>query len=197
MSVEVKVFEHDAFGRLCIFMRGGEDPRFAMKDVCKMLGINGFDAWNALDEGRKDIAYREVPGVTHATLITNSDGLDQLIAVSSHPRKEEMRGWIRDILRSGKRDTTGAVQHFKTTRMYKVGVVMHEMAPWFIARDVFNVLGILGNRIQIMDSIANEDKALVETDDNGFPIKLSVINVNGFRVLEEQGKMLKGCSCSD
>lgn len=196
MSVEVKVFEHAAFGRLRIFMRGGED-RFAMKDVCKMLGINRFDAWNALDEGRKDIAYREVQGVTHATLITDSDGLDQLIAVSSHPCKEEMRGWIRDSLRSSKSCTTGAVRHFQLMRMYKVGVVIHEREPWFIARDVFNVLGIVGNRCEIMDIVANEDKALVEADDNGFPVKLSVISVNGLRALEEQGKMLKGCSCSD
>lgn len=73
-----------------------------------------------------------------------------------------------------------------------MGVVIHEREPWFIARDVFNVLGVVGNRCEIMDIVANEDKALVETDDNGFPIKLSVISVNGLRVLEEQGKTLKG-----
>lgn len=190
MKSEVQMFVHEEFGKVRVFLVGGE-IRYALKDVCKMLGLNRFDVWDMIDAAGTGSVYRVTRGCTNtAALIITADGLDQLVTVSSHPRREEMRGWLRDVGRRVKSRTADIVQHFRVPRMYKVRVVMHERGVWFIAQDVCNVLGLFGDRVEMMDSIPDEDKAFVETDDNGVPVKLSVVNVKGLRVLEDLGKTI-------
>lgn len=95
-----KVFEHEKFGKIRIFVIDGE-IKFVAADVCRALEIkNPSDTVKkVLHDDEKGVDTIYTLGGPQKMLVVNEPGLYRLIFLSRKPEAEEMKRWVfHDVL---------------------------------------------------------------------------------------------------
>ena len=73
----------------------GDDPWFAAKDVCRVLGItNSRDAVSDLDADEKGVVFTDTRGGRQKLGIVSESGLYELIRRSEKPAAKRLFKWV-------------------------------------------------------------------------------------------------------
>lgn len=167
-----QTFENPEFGRVRATLHNG-DAWFVGKDVAEILGYSKHrDAIRKyVDESdRTDkLPIRDDLGRTQRPICVNESGVYSLIFPSKLPIAKRFRHWMtnevlpemhqsveNELAPSG----SSGIQIFENPEFGKVRVVEVAGEPWFVGKDVAEILGYSKARNAIAAHVDNSDKAL-------------------------------------
>lgn len=81
------------------------------------------------------------------------------------------------------------IQIFKNEQFGQVRVITKDGEPWFVAKDIANILGYSNSRKAIYDHVYTEDKGVTKCDTLGGSQELTTINESGLYSLIFGSKM--------
>lgn len=81
------------------------------------------------------------------------------------------------------------IQIFNNEQFGQVRVITKDGEPWFVAKDIANILGYSNSRKAIYDHVYTEDKGVTKCDTLGGSQELTTINENGLYSLIFGSKM--------
>lgn len=81
------------------------------------------------------------------------------------------------------------LQEFDNANFGSVRVILVDDAPWFVGKDVTNILGYRNSRKAIIDHVDDEDKGVTKCDTPGGAQELTIINESGLYSLILSSKM--------
>lgn len=168
-------------------VREGE-PWFVAADVSTCLSIR--DAYNAvrgLDGDEKATHIMSTPGGTQCMTIINESGLYTLIMTSRKPEAQRFRKWVTSevlpaIRKTGKYETAPVQQvpqsfpGHSTPFLFEghqVRTVVKDSEPWFVAKDVAEVLGYSNPQKAIRDHCKGVNETV--TPSAGGPQTVNII----------------------
>lgn len=85
--------------------------------------------------------------------------------------------------------TTSSLQTFSNSEFGDVRVIMQDGEPWFVGKDVAEILGYSNTRKALADHVDEEDKGVTKCDTLGGVQDLTVINESGLYSLILSSKM--------
>lgn len=171
-SNNTQTFENPEFGRVRATLHNG-DAWFVGKDVAEILGYSKHrDAIRKyVDESdRTDkLPIRDDLGRTQRPICVNESGVYSLIFPSKLPIAKRFRHWMTnevlpEMHQSVETEPTpsgsSGIQIFENPEFGKVRVVDVDGEPWFVGKDVAEILGYSKARNAIAAHVDNSDKAL-------------------------------------
>ena len=171
-SNNTQVFNNPEFGRVRATMHNG-DAWFVGKDVAEILGYSKHrDAIRKyVDESdRTDkLPIRDDLGRTQRPICVNESGVYSLIFPSKLPIAKRFRHWMTnevlpEMHQSVENEPTpsgsSGIQIFENPEFGKVRVVEVAGEPWFVGKDVAEILGYSKARNAIAAHVDESDKAL-------------------------------------
>ncbi len=167
-----QTFENPEFGRVRATLHNG-DAWFVGKDVAEILGYSKHrDAIRKyVDESdRTDkLPIRDDLGRTQRPICVNESGVYSLIFPSKLPIAKRFRHWMTnevlpEMHQSVENEPTPSrssrIQIFESPEFGKVRVVDVDGEPWFVGKDVAEILGYSKARNAIAAHVDESDKAL-------------------------------------
>ena len=167
-----QTFENPEFGRVRATLHDG-DAWFVGKDVAEILGYSKHrDAIRKyVDESdRTDkLPIRDDLGRTQRPICVNESGVYSLIFPSKLPIAKRFRHWMTnevlpEMHQSVENEPTpngsSGIQIFENPEFGKVRVVEVAGEPWFVGKDVAEILGYSKARNAIAAHVDDSDKAL-------------------------------------
>lgn len=167
-----QTFENPEFGRVRATLHNG-DAWFVGKDVAEILGYSKHrDAIRKyVDESdRTDkLPIRDDLGRTQRPICVNESGVYSLIFPSKLPIAKRFRHWMTnevlpEMHQSVETEPTpsgsSGIQIFENPEFGKVRVVDVDGEPWFVGKDVAEILGYSKARNAIAAHVDESDKAL-------------------------------------
>ena len=167
-----QIFENPEFGRVRATLHDG-DAWFVGKDVAEILGYSKHrDAIRKyVDESdRTDkLPIRDDLGRTQRPICVNESGVYSLIFPSKLPIAKRFRHWMtnevlpemhQSVENEPVPSKSSGVQIFENSEFGKVRVVEKDGEPWFVGKDVAEILGYSKARNAIAAHVDNSDKAL-------------------------------------
>lgn len=167
-----QTFENPEFGRVRATLHNG-DAWFVGKDVAEILGYSKHrDAIRKyVDESdRTDkLPIRDDLGRTQRPICVNESGVYSLIFPSKLPIAKRFRHWMTnevlpEMHQSAENEPapsgSSGIQIFENPEFGKVRVVEVAGEPWFVGKDVAEILGYSKARNAIAAHVDNSDKAL-------------------------------------
>lgn len=167
-----QTFENPEFGRVRATLHNG-DAWFVGKDVAEILGYSKHrDAIRKyVDESdRTDkLPIRDDLGRTQRPICVNESGVYSLIFPSKLPIAKRFRHWMTnevlpEMHQSVETEPTlsgsSGIQIFENPEFGKVRVVEVAGEPWFVGKDVAEILGYSKARNAIAAHVDESDKAL-------------------------------------
>lgn len=86
---------HPEMGQIRTKVDGKQEPWFAAKDVCEILGLeNSSQAISRLDDDEKGVISSDTPGGKQKLAAVNESGLYNLIFQSRKPEAKKFRKWV-------------------------------------------------------------------------------------------------------
>lgn len=171
-SNNTQVFNNPEFGRVRATLHNG-DAWFVGKDVAEILGYSKHrDAIRKyVDESdRTDkLPIRDDLGRTQRPICVNESGVYSLIFPSKLPIAKRFRHWMTnevlpEMHQSVETEPTpsgsSGIQIFENPEFGKVRVVDVDGEPWFVGKDVAEILGYSKARNAIAAHVDESDKAL-------------------------------------
>ena len=165
-----QVFNNPEFGKVRVVDVDG-DAWFVGKDVTKILGYK-----NSRDALRKHVSYTDkriancdTPGGKQKMIVLNESGLYSLGLSSKMPNAKKFRRWVAnevlpEMHQSVENEPTPSrssrIQIFESPEFGKVRVVDVDGEPWFVGKDVAEILGYSKARNAIAAHVDESDKAL-------------------------------------
>ena len=101
MANQIQVFNSPQFGDVRIVLGEDNEPRFCLKDVCKVLGLQNSAVMRRLDKGVTTNHPLLTSGGNQMVTFVNEDGLYDVILDSRKPEAKAFRKWVTsDVLPS-------------------------------------------------------------------------------------------------
>ena len=101
MDNQIQVFNSPQFGDVRIVLGENNEPRFCLKDVCNVLGLQNSAVMRRLDKGVTTNHPLLTSGGNQMVTFVNEDGLYDVILDSRKPEAKAFRKWVTsDVLPS-------------------------------------------------------------------------------------------------
>lgn len=101
MDNQIQVFNSPQFGDVRIVLGEDNEPRFCLKDVCNVLGLQNSAVMRRLDKGVTTNHPLLTSGGNQMVTFVNEDGLYDVILDSRKPEAKAFRKWVTsDVLPS-------------------------------------------------------------------------------------------------
>lgn len=197
-----QTFENPEFGRVRATLHDG-DAWFVGKDVAEILGYSKHrDAIRKyVDESdRTDkLPIRDDLGRTQRPICVNESGVYSLIFPSKLPIAKKFRHWMtnevlpemhQSVWNEPTPSGSAGIQIFENSEFGKVRVVDIDGEPWFVGRDVAEILGYAKARNAITAHVDEDDKkdAPIQGTPGGTQ-QMTIINESGLYSLVLSSKM--------
>lgn len=165
-----QVINNPEFGKLRVIEKNGK-PWFVGKDVTEILGYK--NSRNALrkhvSDADKGTANCDTLGGKQKMIVINESGLYSLVLSSKMPIAKRFRHWVanevlpemhQSVWNEPTPSESSGIQIFENPEFGKVRVVEMAGEPWFVGKDVAEILGYSKARNAIAAHVDNLDKAL-------------------------------------
>lgn len=101
MDNQIQVFNSPQFGDVRIVLGEDNEPRFCLKDVCNVLGLQNSAVMRRLDKGVTTNHPLLTSGGNQMVTFVNEDGLYDVVLDSRKPEAKAFRKWVTsDVLPS-------------------------------------------------------------------------------------------------
>ena len=101
MANQIQVFNSPQFGDVRIVLGEDNEPRFCLKDVCSVLGLQNSAVMRRLDKGVTSNHPLMTSGGSQMVTFVNEDGLYDVVLDSRKPEAKAFRKWVTsDVLPS-------------------------------------------------------------------------------------------------
>lgn len=101
MDNQIQVFNSPQFGDVRIVLGEDNEPRFCLKDVCNVLGLQNSAVMRRLDKGVTSNHPLMTSGGNQMVTFVNEDGLYDVVLDSRKPEAKAFRKWVTsDVLPS-------------------------------------------------------------------------------------------------
>ena len=101
MANQIQVFNSPQFGDVRIVLGDDNEPRFCLKDVCSILGLQNSAVMRRLDKGVTSNHPLMTSGGSQMVTFVNEDGLYDVVLDSRKPEAKAFRKWVTsDVLPS-------------------------------------------------------------------------------------------------
>lgn len=200
-SNNTQTFENPEFGRVRATLHNG-DAWFVGKDVAEILGYSKHrDAIRKyVDESdRTDkLPIRDDLGRTQRPICVNESGVYSLIFPSKLPIAKRFRHWMTnevlpEMHQSVETEPTpsgsSGIQIFENPEFGKVRVVEVAGEPWFVGKDVAEILGYRNGSRDVNRHVSLEDRLRYRIGTSGQMREQIIINESGLYSLVLSSKL--------
>lgn len=195
---QIQVFNKEEFGSIRVIEINGS-PWFVGKDITDLLGYSNNSAALSrhVDKKCRMIAKVDTTSGEQNMVVINESGLYALILSSKMLKAKELREWIiSDVVSTfhknnhSKEKIMNNLQVFSHPSFGNIRTVELNGEPWFVGKDVAEVLGYSNPRDALGRHVDDEDKkTVVNPDGNRGNPNMTIINESGLYSLILSSKL--------
>ena len=167
---------------------------FVGRDVSDAMGYNkSFDAYRLVSPCNKhQIQYKDTNNTSYKLILINAEAITEIAEKSNLPKSRTFKRWLnrndsqaqeiktKPIKQEEPKPMTKEMQVFKFENKNDVRIINRDGNPWFVAKDVAEVLGydLTGNMLKRLD---DDEKTNIPFRNSGsnYQTNIAIINESG------------------